>query len=105
MAWFGERGVAAKNVLTDAVDVAATYSRTTRNFDVDGPHVVTGPVAVRGAKPGDVLKIETLDLRARVPYGVVSNRHGKGALGITSSGAAPGGITLDEVMPLSLIHI
>lgn len=99
MAWFGERGVAAKNVLTDAVDVAATYSRTTRNFDVDGPHVVTGPVAVRGAKPGDVLKIETLDLRARVPYGVVSNRHGKGALGITSSGAAPGGITLDEVMP------
>ena len=29
---------------------------------------------------GDVLKIEILDLALRVPYGVISNRHGKGAL-------------------------
>ncbi|OCL36835.1 acetamidase [Tessaracoccus lapidicaptus] len=99
VAWLGEQGVRRDKVLDDAIDVAASYDRTTRNFDVDGPHVVTGPVAVEGAEPGDVLKIETLDLRARVPYGVVSSRHGKGALGITPAGAAPAGITMDEVMP------
>lgn len=30
--------------------------------------------------PGDVLKVEVLGLRLRVPYGVISSRHGKGAL-------------------------
>jgi acetamidase/formamidase len=42
--------------------------------------VVTGPIAVRGAEPGDVLKIEVLDLGLRVPYGVVSSRESLGAL-------------------------
>ncbi|WOP19422.1 acetamidase/formamidase family protein [Raineyella sp. LH-20] len=96
--WFGAHGVTRDHVLDDAIDVAAHYTRTPRSFDVDGPHVVTGPVAVRGAEPGDVLKIETLSLMARVPYGVVSSRHGKGALGRTATGA-PAGITLGEVMP------
>lgn len=36
---------------------------------------------------------------ARVPYGIVSSRHGKGALTLTRDGAAPAGITLGEVMP------
>ena len=67
-------------VLDDAVAIARDYDRTTRNFDVDGPHVVTGPIFVKDAKPGDVLKIEMLSMLPRVPYGVVSSRHGKGAL-------------------------
>ena len=99
VSWLGGHGVRKRDVLTDAIDIAAHYRRTARNFDVDGPHVVTGPIRVEGAKPGDVLKVETLDLRARVPYGVVSSRHGKGALAITAAGTAPAGITIDEVMP------
>ena len=67
-------------MLDDAVAIAADYDRTPRDFDVDGPHVVTGPVYVEGAEPGDVLKVETLEAIPRVPYGVVSSRHGKGAL-------------------------
>jgi acetamidase/formamidase len=78
VAWLGEHGVRRREILDDAIDIAANYRRTTRSFDVDGPHVVTGPIRVEGAAPGDVLKIETLDVRARVPYGVVSSRHGKG---------------------------
>jgi acetamidase/formamidase len=35
---------------------------------------------VRSAKPGDVLRIDVLDLALRTPYGVISNRHGLGAL-------------------------
>ncbi|SDR68708.1 Acetamidase/formamidase [Nocardioides scoriae] len=73
--FFEQYGVAERSVLRDAVAVAA---RTPH--DGPGPHVVTGPIAVRGAEPGDVLRIDVLDLPLRVPYGVISNRHGKGAL-------------------------
>lgn len=97
--FFGSHGVEKDGVLRDAVDIAANYSRTPRNFDADGPHVVTGPVAVEGAEPGDVLKIETLAAVPRVPYGVVSSRHGKGTLAVQKGPAAPDGITLEEVMP------
>lgn len=97
--YFGGKGVSEKDVLEDAIAVAAEYNRTERNFDKDGPHVVTGPVFVEGAMPGDVLKIETLEAIPRVPYGVVSSRYGKGALAVTADGTAPAGITLDEVMP------
>jgi acetamidase/formamidase len=99
VAYFGSKGVTPANVLTDAIAIASEYRRTTRDFDKDGPHVVTGPVFVEGAQPGDVLKIETLEATPRVPYGVVSSRHGKGALARTPDGNAPAGISLDEVMP------
>jgi acetamidase/formamidase len=97
--YFRGHGVAARQVLDDAVAVARDYARTSRNFDVDGPHVVTGPVYVHGAEPGDVLKVEMLSMLPRVPYGVVSSRHGKGALPRLADGGVPAGITLDEIMP------
>ncbi|MFD0503521.1 acetamidase/formamidase family protein [Streptomyces chiangmaiensis] len=99
IAFFGSHGVPADQVLSDAIAVARHYTRTRRSFDVDGPHVVTGPVYVEGARPGDVLKIEVLSLLLRVPYGVVSNRHGLGALARKPGGGPPAGITLNEVMP------
>ncbi|HYS35690.1 MAG TPA: acetamidase/formamidase family protein [Pseudonocardiaceae bacterium] len=99
VAFFGSHGVPAKQVLTDAIAIAAGYQRTTRSFDHDGPHVVTGPIHVDGAVPGDVLKVEMLSFLPRVPYGVVSSRHGKGALARMPDGSAPAGITPAEVMP------
>jgi acetamidase/formamidase len=66
-----------KEVLQDAIDIAA--SDIAHDSDA-GPHVVTGPIHVSGAKVGDLLKIEIVDLAFRVPYGFVSNRHGRGAL-------------------------
>ncbi|MBG6185434.1 acetamidase/formamidase [Arthrobacter sp. CAN_A214] len=97
--YFGALGVAENSILEDAVSIAAEYNRTPRNFDADGPHIVTGPVAVEGAEPGDVLKIETLEATPRVPYGVVSSRHGKGGLALQAENQPPAGITLEEVMP------
>jgi acetamidase/formamidase len=76
--FFAQHGVGADQVLDDAKAIAG--SRVPHDFDADGPHIVTGPVAIEGAMRGDVLKIEVLSLRPRVPYGVISNRHGKGAL-------------------------
>ena len=89
VAYFGDKGVEKSSVLQDAIDIAAEYSRTERDFAPDGPHVVTGPVFVEGAKPGVVLKIKPIANELRVPYGVVSSRHDKGSLAATSDGGAP----------------
>lgn len=78
VAFFGRFGVAAEDVLSDAVALAASGYQRDPAFD--GPHVITGPIAVTGARPGDLLKITVLETLPRVPYGVVSNRHNKGAL-------------------------
>ncbi|WP_241249509.1 acetamidase/formamidase family protein [Rhodococcus sp. X156] len=78
LTYFDSHGVAADDVLTDLAELAASDVVHTRG--PDGPHVVTGPIHVEGARPGDVLKIEYLQLDPRVPYGVVSSRHGLGCL-------------------------
>jgi len=71
-------GHGAEVVLEDAVALAASpYERT---FGVDGPHVVSRPLHVSGARPGDLLAITVVETLPRVPYGVISNRHAKGAL-------------------------
>jgi len=76
--FFSAYGIAAGDVLADAQDLAD--SALVHDFDDDGPHVVTGPIAVRGARPGDLLAITVRSLVPRVPYGMVSARHGFGAL-------------------------
>ncbi len=73
--YFGRHGVPARMVLKDAI--AITSSSLAHDFAKDGPHIVTGPVAIQGAEPGDVLKVDVLAVTPRVPYGVISNRHGK----------------------------
>lgn len=34
-----------------------------------GVHIMTGPIEVRGAAPGDTLRVELLEMEPRVPYG------------------------------------
>lgn len=76
VAFFGRCGVERERVLDDAAALAATRTRS----EEDGPHVVTGPIAVKGARPGDLLAFTLEDATPRVDYGVISNRHGRGAL-------------------------
>ena len=86
--YFMSKGVPERLVLKDAM--AITGSSLPHDFAKDGPHIITGPVAIEGAQPGDVLKVEILAVTPRVPYGVISNRHGKGALpGEFPEGAKP----------------
>lgn len=75
--YFGRFGVAARDVLPDAIDIAASGIDHTPEH---GPHVVTGPIAVEGARHGDLLAVTVVDLSRRADYGIVSSRHGKGAL-------------------------
>jgi acetamidase/formamidase len=78
VAFFGHLSVPAHLVLPDAIALAS--SGLAHDPQVVGPHVVLGPVAVAGAQPGDVLEVETLRLERRAEYGLISNRHGRGAL-------------------------
>jgi len=76
VAFFARHGVRREAVLDDAVELVATRERDAD----DGPHVITGPIHVAGARAGDVLAVDIIELLPRVPYGVISNRHGRGAL-------------------------
>ena len=78
VAFFGGFGVPRDGVLADAVSIAA--APIPREFGHDGPHIITGPIAVEGAAVGDVLAIDILDLQLRSGYGIVSSRHSRGAL-------------------------
>jgi acetamidase/formamidase len=93
-AFFGGHGVPGSAVLRDAIAIA---ERSPRDPEADGPHVVTGPIRVEGARPGDLLRITVQRLEPRVPYGVISNRHGRGAL----PGELPrGGATVSVFAPV-----
>ncbi|GAA2026984.1 acetamidase/formamidase family protein [Agromyces tropicus] len=76
--WFGSHDVDPELVLDEAVALAR--SERTRDPQRQGPHVITGPIQVADTMPGDLLRITVLDTTPRVPYGVISNRHGRGAL-------------------------
>lgn len=77
-AFFTALGIPAAAVLPDVVELAA--AGLPHDAATDGPHLVVGPVAVAGARPGDVLRVETVALERRCDFGIVSNRHGRGVL-------------------------
>lgn len=56
--YFSSNGVNEKLILDEAKII--TKSKLEHDFDKDGPHIVTGPVKIQGAEPGDVLKVEVL---------------------------------------------
>ena len=76
--FFKSKGVKDSLILDEAKKI--TQSNMRHDFHKDGPHIVTGPIEIQGAQPGDILKVEVINIEPRVPYGVISNRHGKGAL-------------------------
>ncbi|MBA2443030.1 MAG: acetamidase/formamidase family protein [Rubrobacter sp.] len=73
--FFANRGVPREEILDDQLMVYEEIEQLG-----EGPHVVTGPVAVEGAEPGDWLEVRCLDVLPRVAYGVNSSRHGRGSL-------------------------
>ena len=60
-----------------------------------GAHVLTGPVYVEGAEPGDMLEVRILHVDLRVPFGVNNSGKGAGTLPDLHSKPAPKVIRLD----------
>ena len=73
--FFQRFGIAKEAVLADLVGVYAKVQHSGI-----GPHVVSGPIAVAGALPGDVLAVHVLEATPRVPYGVNTMRLNRGGL-------------------------
>ncbi|PMB12345.1 acetamidase, partial [Fischerella thermalis CCMEE 5319] len=46
----------------------------------DGPHLLTGPIYVRGAEPGDILEVKLEAIKPSLPVGFNAIRTGWGAL-------------------------
>jgi len=76
VAFFGAAGIAPDEVLEDA---KAIY-RSVRRGEGAGPHLLTGPIHVEGARPADMLEVRVLDVAIRVPYGVNATGPGSGAV-------------------------
>jgi acetamidase/formamidase len=76
VAYFEALGVPADEVLPELAEVA----KNPRPAGSSG-HILTGPIHVEGAEPGDVLEIRILDVSPRVPYGVNTTGPGAGVCG------------------------
>ena len=74
--FFAGYGIPAGEVLADAKSVYAEVKRP-KGASV---HILTGPIYVEGAEPGDTLEVRVLDIQFRVPYGVNNTGPGKGVL-------------------------
>jgi acetamidase/formamidase len=74
--FFAGYGISASDVLTDAKTVFAQVQRP-KGASV---HILTGPIYIEGAEPGDTLEVRVLDIKFRVPYGINNTGPGKGVL-------------------------
>lgn len=62
-------GVKPNEILKDVLDFWEARPKLRQPGD-GGGHVLTGPIYVEGAAPGDTLEVQVLSLTPRVPYGM-----------------------------------
>jgi acetamidase/formamidase len=74
--FFAAYGIPNNEVLADAKAIFAEAVRP-KGASV---HILTGPIYIEGAEPGDTLEVRVLDIKFRVPYGVNNTGPGKGVL-------------------------
>jgi acetamidase/formamidase len=74
--FFAAAGVGPNRVLQQIMDV---YTKVPRPTDA-GAHVLTGPIYVEGAEPGDMLEVRVMHIDFRTPYGVNNSGQGSGVL-------------------------
>jgi acetamidase/formamidase len=83
--YLAQFGVQPHQVLDDVV--AFWKSGPGRPRTGRGGHILTGPIYVQDAEPGDMLEIQVLDLQTRVPYGINNASQTSGVLGPGYAGA------------------
>jgi ABC-type phosphate transport system substrate-binding protein len=75
-------GEAVQFLCRDALDIGTAARTLTPNgvltLDLGKVHPLTGPVAVEGAEPGDVLEVEIVDVAPLVDFGYVTHQSGAG---------------------------
>ena len=89
--YFGAFGVAPGEVLQDSIDFWNSLPTKVRY----GPHILTGPIYIEGAEPGDTIELEILDVYQRVPFGLNNTAPTGGVLSTTYPGYREGDVPLD----------
>src|SRR5262245_29498977 len=77
VACFKGYGISPEMVLPDLIAVSKNLPRPKDG----GTHVLTGPIYIDDAEPGDTLEIRILDVKPRVPYGGNGSGPGRGVVG------------------------
>ena len=70
VAFLGKLGVKPDEILQDVRGPLGGEERRPQDERGGGGHILTGPIYVEGAAPGDTLAVEMLELTTRVPYGI-----------------------------------
>jgi acetamidase/formamidase len=96
--YFGRAGIAPAEVLKDAIDIHQKVSRPKGA----SAHILTGPIYIEEAAPGDMLEVRILALEHRVPYGVNNSNRGTGVLPDLLSAPAPKVIRFDLARNVAL---
>ena len=95
-------GVTPDEILPDVLDFWA--SRAGRPREGRSGHLITGPIAIRNAEPGDVLEIQVLELATRVPYGINNTSPTGGVFSPAYPGSRPGDAARDIAAGRHLIR-
>jgi acetamidase/formamidase len=96
--FFGRYGIGAEEVLKDAIDI---YNKVNRPRGASA-HILTGPIYIEEAEPGDMLEVRILALENRVPYGVNNSNRGTGVLPDLLTGPTAKVIKLDTARNVAL---
>jgi acetamidase/formamidase len=85
---FGALGVKPEEILPDVIDFWATRGSRPTGAGRSA-HILTGPIYIDGAEPGDMLEVQILEIETRVPYGINSTSPTSGVLGPSYPGTLP----------------
>jgi acetamidase/formamidase len=98
VAFFGGLGVKPDEVLQDVKDLWAARAARPQDDRGGGGHILTGPIYIEGAEPGDTLAVQMVDLATRVPYGINATSKTTGVFA-AEYGAIPGQAAPPEPAP------
>ncbi len=93
VAYLGQFGVAPDEILPEVI--AFWRTRGDRPREGRSAHVITGPIDIEDAEPGDMLEVQILGLRTRVPYGVNNTGATSGVFSPNYPGSSPDDAPID----------
>lgn len=91
--WLGAQGIAPEDIPPEVMEFWG--SREGRPREGRSGHLITGPIFVEGAEPGDVLEVQVLSLATLASWGINNTSARGGVLSPSYPGSREGDVGLD----------
>ena len=91
--YLNQYGVAPEEILQDVIDFWLT--RDDRPREGRSAHVITGPIYIEDAEPGDMLEVQILSIETRVPYGINNTSATSGVFSPDYPGSSPADVPME----------